>query len=532
MACPQWAKDAVFYEIYPPSFYDADGDGIGDLQGMLEKLEYIQSLGCNAIWMNACFDSPFGDGGYDIRNYKLIAPRYGTNEDMRRFIEEAHRRGIKVCFDLVAGHTSVEHEWFVQSARYEQNAYSDRYIWTQNAFVDTLDYKIVNGYSERDGNYLTNFFWFQPSLNYGFQSIKHPSWQDSYQSPAAMETRDAIIDVVKFWLAYGVDGFRCDMAMSLVKCDPAYTGTIETWQYLFDRISEEYPDIFYIAEWGEPEYAVGKAGFSADFLLHCANPAYTSLLRMEDGRNIIDRVYEGNTYFDKAGLGDIDTFIKVFLSLQQEIDGKGFIALCTGNHDLPRFSIGRDAADLEVYYAFLMTMPVIPFVYYGDEIGMKHRYHLKSKEGGYSRTGARTPMQWDDSPHHGFSQAGADSLYLPVDAAEDAPTVRRQLEDQQSLLQSVMRLISLRKAYPALAADGEFIPLYTENRGYPFVYRRKQGGQTLLVAVNPCAQEKCAVIDGAYSLEPLLIKGAGYHPAGQQTRLTLDGVSYGIWKVL
>ena len=131
----EWLKDAVFYEIYPQSFYDTNGDGIGDIPGIIEKLDYIKELGCNALWINPCFDSPFKDAGYDVRDYKKVAPRYGSNEDLVRLFDTAHEKGIRVLLDLVPGHTSEEHEWFKASCQPERNEYSDRFIWTNSCFT-------------------------------------------------------------------------------------------------------------------------------------------------------------------------------------------------------------------------------------------------------------------------------------------------------------------------------------------------------------------------------------------------------------
>ena len=131
---PNWLKDAIFYEIYPQSFKDTNNDGIGDINGIIEKLDYVKDLGCNALWINPCYDSPFKDAGYDVRDYKKVAPRYGTNEDLYRLFGEAHNRGIHVLLDLVPGHTSEEHEWFLESKKAQHNAYSDRYVWTNCAF--------------------------------------------------------------------------------------------------------------------------------------------------------------------------------------------------------------------------------------------------------------------------------------------------------------------------------------------------------------------------------------------------------------
>ena len=150
----QWLKDAVFYEIYPQSFYDTNGDGIGDLKGIIEKLDYIKELGCNALWINPCFDSPFKDAGYDVRDYKLIAPRYGTNADAKALFEAAHTKGIHVLLDLVPGHTSEEHAWFKESSKPEKNEYSDRYIWTDSCFSAGDGMPFIGGETDRNGTYI------------------------------------------------------------------------------------------------------------------------------------------------------------------------------------------------------------------------------------------------------------------------------------------------------------------------------------------------------------------------------------------
>ena len=166
---PQWFRDAVIYEVYPSAFADSNGDGMGDLPGITKKLDYIKELGCNTIWINACFASEFRDGGYDVTDYYSIAPRYGTNEDMAVLLSAAHEKGIRVLLDLVAGHTSDKHPWFLQSMQREANEYTDRYIWTNDTTVcpDKFIVPAASG-SIRNGNYLKNYFPFQPALNYGY----------------------------------------------------------------------------------------------------------------------------------------------------------------------------------------------------------------------------------------------------------------------------------------------------------------------------------------------------------------------------
>ena len=218
-----WLSDAVFYEIYPQSFYDSNGDGIGDLNGIREKLDYIKSLGCNSLWINPCYDSPFKDAGYDVRDYRKVAARYGTNEDLIQLFNAAHEKGIRVLLDLVPGHTSEEHPWFLESKKAERNEYSDRYIWTDFWICGAQGMPYISGESERSGAYILNFFKCQPALNYGFLHRTEP-WQLPANHPAAIATREALKDIMRFWLSRGCDGFRVDMADSLVKNDDARNG--------------------------------------------------------------------------------------------------------------------------------------------------------------------------------------------------------------------------------------------------------------------------------------------------------------------
>ena len=162
---PEWLNDAVFYQIYPQSFKDSNQDGIGDINGIIDKLDYIKDLGCNALWINPCFESPFKDGGYDVKDYKKIAPRYGSNTDLYRLFGEAHNREMHVLLDLVPGHTSEEHPWFKESRKAETNPFSNRYIWTDSCFHGPDDMPFVAGESQRDGCYILNFFKCQPALN-------------------------------------------------------------------------------------------------------------------------------------------------------------------------------------------------------------------------------------------------------------------------------------------------------------------------------------------------------------------------------
>ena len=238
----KWLKDAVFYEIYPQSFKDSNGDGIGDFQGIIDSLDYIKGLGCNALWINPCFDSPFKDAGYDVRDYYKAAERYGTNEDLYRLFETAHEKGIHVLLDLVPGHTSEEHEWFKRSGKAEPNEMSGRYIWTDFWIRGMQGHPYIGGECERNGTYMLNFFKCQPALNYGFLDPKE-NWQKGMEDPDCLATREAMKDVILFWLGHGCDGFRVDMAASLVKDDDDNkSGTCAVWRDIFKDVREKYPE--------------------------------------------------------------------------------------------------------------------------------------------------------------------------------------------------------------------------------------------------------------------------------------------------
>lgn len=475
---PAWLENAVFYEIYPQSFQDSNGDGIGDIPGMIARLDYVASLGCNAIWVNPWYDSPFGDAGYDVRDYKKIAPRYGTNEDAKRFFDEVHARGMHVLIDLVPGHTSIDHPWFLQSEKAEKNEFSDRYIWSDSVWEAT-DLPCLRGISDRDGAAAVNFFSNQPALNYGYARRTRP-WMMSTDSPAALATREAIKDVMRFWLDLGADGFRVDMAASLVKADEDSAETIKLWQDFRAFLDKEYPHCAMVSEWGVPAKSI-EGGFHMDFMLHFGPPAYTSLFRSE------------HPFFSREGKGNIRIFLDAYLSDLSSTQKKGLICIPSGNHDMPRLARGRDVRDLKICFAFLLTMAGAPFIYYGDEIGMRYLEGLTSVEGGYDRTGSRSPMQWEKKEGFGFTSAK--TSYIPFDKSEDAPSVEEQSVNSDSLLAAVKELLALRAAHKALQSFGEFVPVFAQKERYPFAYERRAAGENILVVLNPADREECAAFD-------------------------------------
>jgi maltose alpha-D-glucosyltransferase/alpha-amylase len=193
---PSWVADAVFYQIYPQTYYDSNGDGIGDLNGIIQKLDYIKSLGVTAIWLNPFFDSPFNDAGYDTRDYYKVAPRYGTNEDAKRLFQEAHKRGLKVIFDYVITYTAIDHPWFVESCKGTPNKYTNWYVWNDNVWkMEEGEFanRFIQGYGQRNGNFMRNFYWSEPALNFGFgKPDSSKAWQLPTNHPDVLALREEL----------------------------------------------------------------------------------------------------------------------------------------------------------------------------------------------------------------------------------------------------------------------------------------------------------------------------------------------------
>ena len=487
----KWLNEAVFYEIYPQSFCDSNGDGIGDINGIISKLDYIQDLGCNALWLNPCYDSPFIDAGYDVRDYFKVAPRYGTNDDAKRLCSEVHRRGMHILLDLVPGHTSDQCVWFRESQRDAENEYSERYIWTSTVWENVGN--IVNvmgmtrGGTERNGAYLANFFNAQPALNYGFA---HPDpdrpWQQSPDAPGPRATVEALKDVMRFWLALGCDGFRVDMAGSLIKADPDQSANISLWQEFRGFLDKEYPDAVMVSEWGQPDKSL-LAGFHMDFLLHFGTSRYMDLFRTE------------TPYFSREGKGDLETFFRIYKDNMEktrylhpeskelpEIPDGGMMCIPSGNHDMIRMARSLDREEMKLAFAFIMSMPGVPFIYYGDEIGMKYVEGLTSVEGGYERTGSRSPMAFDDSENAGFSTAPAAKLYIRQDESKVTINVKYEENDPGSLLNEVKQLTGIRKEHPALHNRSDIRLLAS---GYPLAFTRSCRDESMLAIFNPSSRD-------------------------------------------
>lgn len=601
---PEWLRDGVIYQVYPSSYKDSDGNGIGDIRGVISELDYIESLGVRAIWFNPLFVSGWIDGGYDVIDFYRVDPRFGTNNDMVELIEKAHAKGIKVMLDLVAGHTSDKHPWFIQSSQDTNLQYSDYYIWSDrlpdakaekdletmlkdpNYMQNTIGKWMKSEYP-RNKFYMKNFYACQPSLNYGYAN-PDPSrpWEQGVDAPGPKAVRQELKDIIAFWYGKGVDGFRVDMANSLVKNDKDKKEIMNLWREIREWSDKNYPDHVLMAEWGSPKYCLA-AGYNIDMDLNST--------KAHNRRMYFDRKHQadGGSYFSLNGgqpsvkdlygnawpENKIDSkttaaemlkeYYDYFTDCLESTETMGYFATITGNHDHLRINMGaRNTPDqLKVMLTWVLTMPM-PILYYGDEIGMRSLVDLPNVEGanhnGKERSGARTPMQWTSGETAGFSTCSPDKLYLPVctewspatsypqyldwkknfEAGKVKPiakgeiTVESQDKDPESILNWTRELIALRKSSEALWADSKFIPVFNESQPYPMVYLRSNGKETFLIALNPTGTRKSLTLNDEISSYRSMTEGVkgivnpvaslgkcSYKRTGKGDILTLDATS-------
>jgi maltose alpha-D-glucosyltransferase/alpha-amylase len=522
-APPAWLAAAVLYQIYPQSYADSNGDGVGDLPGVISRLEYLQWLGVDVIWLSPLFASPFRDAGYDVADYLSVAPRYGTNDDLAALVAEAGTRGIRVMLDLVPGHTSDRHPWFEAAANDPDDG---RYIWAPTD--SPPGEKWVASPGTRPGHYLPNFYPVQPALNFGYARMDPAEpWRQPVDAPGPRANRAALREIMAYWFDRGIAGFRVDMAYSLVKDDPDRAATAALWRETRAWLDAEYPDRALLSEWGDPKVSVA-AGIHADFFLHFVGRTLLSLWGNAQGSHA-PSWGTGPCYFAPEGEGSMREFLAAWREADAAIGGRGHVALPTANHDFSRLACGtRTRAMVAPAFAFLLTWPSLPVIYYGDEIGMRFVPDLPDTEGSQlgheQRQGSRTPMQWDEGPNAGFSTARAESLYLPVDPDGARPSVAAQRADPDSLLRQVRTLIRLRREHPGLGSGGTVEVL---DDSYPFVYTRN--GEYLVVA-NPAARpaEFDAGAAGVAPGDALAVHGVA---AGSDGVLRADPFSYAVFRL-
>jgi maltose alpha-D-glucosyltransferase/alpha-amylase len=466
---PVWFKHAVFYEIHIRGFFDGNDDGSGDFRGLIEKLDFLQWLGIDCIWLLPMYPSPLKDGGYDIADFFSIHPDYGTVEDFKSFVEQAHQRGMRVIADLVMNHTSADHPWFQEARSSPDSPKRDWYVWSDTddrypeARIIFLDTETSNWtWDPVAGQYFWHrFFSHQPDLN--------------YDNP---EVREAMLNVLRFWLDLGIDGFRLDAVPYLYEREGTNCENLpETHEYLRrvrSEIDARYPDRVLLGEanqWPEDVVHYFGKGDECHMAFHFpVMPRMFMALRREEARPIIEILDRTPPIPDNAQWGlflrnhDELTLEMVtdeerdYMYAEYAKDPRMKINLGIRRRLAPLLDNGRD--EIELLHAILFSLPGAPVLYYGDEIGMGDNVYLGDRDG------VRTPMQWTGDRNGGFSRADFAQLYLPplMDPVYgfQAVNIEAQLRTPTSLLRWVHRFIALRKEHPVFGL-GSYEPLRPEN---------------------------------------------------------------------
>jgi alpha-glucosidase len=477
----QWWRDGVIYQVYPRSFSDSNGDGLGDLKGIIGRLDYLVDLGIDAVWLSPIFPSPDVDFGYDVADYRGIDPKYGSMQDFEALLEGAHKRRIRIILDMVLNHTSDRHPWFEGSRISRENPYSDWYLWRDplpGGKVPNNWQSMVGGsgweFEPNRGQYYFHMFYRQqPDLN----------WRN-------LDVRSAMMDILRFWLAKGVDGFRFDVFNAFFKDKDFRSNPPKFGLRGFDRQVHRYdldqPEMVAVVEeirtlmdsYGD-RYSVGEP-----FLPTAAKAAHFSL----PGR------FNAAFNFDFLTCPwNPSAFLQRIEDWEALLGSDGWPSYVLNNHDNKRSSTrlvrGEDDKLLKAAAALVLTQRGTPYLYYGEEIGMRDvsisRTEIKDPVGlkywplFIGRDGCRSPMQWSGEPNSGFSSTRpwmkVHPDYLDRNAAD-------QQADPLSLFNFYRGLIRLRKEKPALR-EGIFIPL-TFNPRKVLAYLRQNKDQTVLVAIN------------------------------------------------
>ena len=507
----KWWKESVVYQIYPKSFKDSNGDGVGDIRGIIQKLDYLKELGVNVLWISPMLESPQDDNGYDISDYRRIYKEYGTMEDYEELLSEAHKRDIRILMDLVVNHTSDEHNWFIESRKSKANPYRDYYIWK-----DPVNGKEPNNWGGAFGGsaweydpqtqmyYMHLFSKKQPDLN----------WENE-------KVRQEVYDMMKFWCDKGIDGFRMDVISMISKDQSFPDGEMNNSLYGdFGPYCVHGPRIHeFLQEMNREvlsKYDIMTVGETSGVTIEEAQK-YAG-----EARNELNMVFQFEHVENGSGdygkwtteKYDFKEFKRTMLKWQEELQGKAWNSLFLGNHDQPR-SVSRFGNDNPAYRetsakmlaTCLHMMQGTPYVYQGEELGMTNVYFdiledyrdiesinffTELTEAGLmtpeymmkclmlrSRDNARTPMQWDDSAQAGFTDGApwikVNTNYKEINAAQ-------QLEDPNSIFHYYQKLIRLRKEKDIIVY-GEFEPIYRDDEQI-FAYIRRQKQEKLLTVCN------------------------------------------------
>jgi len=487
---PLWYKDTIIYEIHVRAFADSDDDGVGDFRGLIDKLDYLEDLGITTLWLLPFYPSPLKDDGYDISDYTSIQPVYGDMQDFKTFVDEAHRRNIRVITELVVNHTSDQHPWFQRARKAPPGSrYRDFYVWndTSDKYRDARIIFKDFEYSNWTWDHLTRaYYWHrfyshQPDLNYDNPTV-----------------RQAIFKVMEFWLKLGVDGLRCDAVPYLYEREGTNCENLpETHVFLKElrtRIDKKFKSRMLLAEANQwPEDAVAYLGNGDEFHMAFHFPLMPRLfmaIRMEDRFPIIDILQQTPSIPENCQWA---IFLRNHDELTLEMvtdEERDYMYRVYASDPTARINLGirrrlapllnNDRKKIELMNALLFSLPGTPVIYYGDEIGMGDNFYLGD------RNGVRTPMQWSPDRNSGFSRANAQKLYLPViidpEYHYEAINVETQLNNPDSLLWWMKRMIALRKHFKAFGR-GSLEFLQPENRKV-LAFLRKYEEETILVVAN------------------------------------------------
>ncbi|WP_333674718.1 glycoside hydrolase family 13 protein [Streptococcus parasuis] len=504
-----WWKKSVIYQIYPRSFQDSNGDGVGDIRGIISRLDYLHELGIDAIWLSPVYQSPMDDNGYDISDYQGIAPEFGTMEDMEELIAEGHKRNIKIIMDLVLNHTSDEHFWFQEALKGPDNPYYDYYVWADepNELRSTFSGSAWEYVPHLNKYYLHQFSVKQPDLNWKNPALKQEIW-----------------DMINFWIEKGVGGFRLDV-IDLIGKEPEKLITADgpTLHALIQELNEKTFGAYDLVTVGETWSADPE---NAQLYSHPDRKEFSMIFQFEHVG--LDQ-QEGKEKWDLAPL-DPARLHNVLSKWQTELVGKGWNSLFWNNHDLPR-AISRFGDDRPAFRElsgkmlaiYLHFMSGTPYIYQGEEIGMintpitdinqaddieTRRMYAERIENGFTkeelitsinakgRDNARRPMQWTGAEGAGFSTGQAWLAF--GDTVKDI-NVEKALADKQSLFYTYQKLIALRKEYPCMS-EGKYEVMETGN-SLVMAYRKYDEQDDFIILVNFTSNEQAFEVSSeGYSL--------------------------------
>jgi maltose alpha-D-glucosyltransferase/alpha-amylase len=489
MSDNDWYKDAIIYELHVKAFYDADGNGVGDFRGLIEKLDYLQDLGINCIWLLPFYQSPLRDDGYDIADYYTVHPNYGTVADFEAFLAEAHMRGIRVLADLVLNHTSDQNAWFQESRLSPDSPKRDYYVWSdtdkkyQDARIIFIDTERSNWTFDPEAKqyFWHRFFSHQPDLN--------------FDNP---EVRAEMLRVLSFWLDKGLDGFRCDAVPYLFEREGTNCENLpETHSYCMavrKFIVENYKDKVLLAEANQWPADLRPYFGDGDEFQMCFNfplmPRLFMALRRADRHPVVDIIAQLPTIpencqwgiflrnHDELTLEMVTDEDRDYMYTEYATDPRMRLNLGIRRRLSPLLDDSRE--QIQLLNSLLFSLPGTPIIYYGDEIGMGDNIYLGDRDG------VRTPMQWTGDRNAGFSRADTARLYSPVISdplyGYQAVNVEAQQRTQYSLLRWMKRMIAVRKQYPAFGRGDTRFLNPENNRILAFV--RSYQGQDILIVCN------------------------------------------------